>query len=128
MPRPRHSTLLFRGGQHIALFMIAATSSAAALGQSAAPDPLSTAPTAAPSYRSAFEGYRSFRIEELPGWPSVNDTVRSVGGHTGSIRDSGAKAAPSAPAQSKAPEAPAPKAVPSMPVTTEQPASRHHNH
>jgi hypothetical protein len=115
-------------GQHAALVMMAATLPAAALGQSAAPDPLGTAPTAAPSYRSAFEGYRSFRVEELPAWPSVNETVRSVGGHTGSIRDSGEKAAPSAPARSEASEAPAPKAAPSTPVTTEPPASHGRDH
>ena len=87
--------------------------------QTALTDPLSPAPSAMPlAYQSAFEGYRPFRNDEIANWRSVNDTVRSVGGHTGSVRDIAKPTPPiaSAPMAINAPEQPAPEARPRMPV------------
>jgi hypothetical protein len=115
MPRPHFSPhLLLRAGQHAALF-IAVAFPCTALAQSTISDPLSADQTSPLSYRSAFEGYRWFRADEIPSWRSINDTVRTTGGHTGSVR---AGASPP-------PEAPAPKPVPSMPVQIEPPPHGH---
>ena len=124
MPRPQYSPLLLRTAQLVALFLVAAPVSTAALAQSTTPDPLSAGQTTPLNYRSAFEGYRSFRADETPPWRAVNDAVRSVGGHTGSMRDGG-NAHQAAPQASSAPEAPAPKAVPSTPVYAEPPPTGH---
>lgn len=34
-------------------------------------------------YRSAFEGYRAFKDEELLDWRKANDEVGAAGGHAG---------------------------------------------
>jgi hypothetical protein len=38
---------------------------------------------AAVEYRSAFEGYRAFKDEELRDWRGANDEVGAAGGHGG---------------------------------------------
>lgn len=52
------------------------------------PDPRASAsePRAkgpAVEYRSAFDGYRAFKEEELLDWRRVNDDVGAAGGHAG---------------------------------------------
>ena len=47
-------------------------------------DPLDPqAKAAAVAYRSAFEGYRVFKDEELRDWRGANDEVGAAGGHGG---------------------------------------------
>ncbi|HET9351959.1 MAG TPA: hypothetical protein VFO02_11610 [Burkholderiales bacterium] len=47
-------------------------------------DPLDPqAKAAAVEYRSAFEGYRAFKDEELRDWRGANDEVGAAGGHGG---------------------------------------------
>ena len=41
------------------------------------------AKTATVEYRSAFEGYRAFKEEELRDWRGANDEVGAAGGHGG---------------------------------------------
>jgi len=111
-----------RGFRPLSLLSVATLLPAAAFAQPATVDPLRADHTTPLSYRSAFEGYRSFRIDELPPWGAVNDVVRSVGGHTGSVRASDSGTEPPAAAKTpQAPEAPPPKAMPSSPVRTEEP-------
>ena len=94
-------------------------------------DPLDPQSPSTPlSYRSAFEGYRAYRSDPPPSWRSVNDAVRAIGGHTGSVRNVEiAEPEPTKPTpeMQTAPEAPAPKAFPREPVQTE-PAPGHHGH
>jgi hypothetical protein len=37
-------------------------------------------------YRSAFEGYRAFKDEELADWRNANEDVGAAGGHAGQRR------------------------------------------
>ena len=47
----------------------------------------SAARDAAGQYRSAFEGYRPHRDQNVADWRSVNDEVARAGGHIGIMRD-----------------------------------------
>jgi hypothetical protein len=50
------------------------------------PSPLDpTAPVPPLTYVSSIAGYRAFGEVEVKTWPQVNETVRSVGGHAGTL-------------------------------------------
>ncbi|HEX6319807.1 MAG TPA: hypothetical protein VFZ84_13190 [Burkholderiales bacterium] len=38
------------------------------------------------TYRSAFEGYRSYREQQVAPWKEVNEEVARVGGHMGVLK------------------------------------------
>jgi len=82
--------------------------SPAALAQTGArhdpADPRLSVP--APASESAYVGYRSFREEPLADWRTVNDEMRSLGGHAGHIRE---QAAPADRAEPRAGDRAAPK-------------------
>lgn len=118
-----------KAAQCIALSVVGIFATYSALAQKSDPlDPQS--PSIPLSYKSAFEGYRSFRSDLPTPWRSVNETVRAVGGHTGSVRNveipEPEQAKPMQETQT-APEAPAPRAFPREPVQTES-APGHHEH
>jgi len=72
--------ILARHGRACALLLI--TSAPAMAGLVPAPEqPDAAVPPV--HYRSAFDDYLSFRRAELANWPTVNDTVRQLGGHLG---------------------------------------------
>ena len=95
--------------------MIARTIAAAALacaagaaGAQTPPKPSRDAAVAAPTYRSAFEGYRPYAEETLAPWREVNDTVGRVGGHAGVLRaeDTSPPPQPAAPSTATAAKEP----------------------
>jgi hypothetical protein len=86
------------------LVLLVACCGPAAYGFAAVSAPPETAAPAA-QYRSAFEGYRSYRDEPVADWRSVNDDVARAGGHIGIMR--GAAPAAARGARTEAGEAPA---------------------
>jgi hypothetical protein len=54
----------------------------------------STAPTPPLTYASVFADYRTLADVEPKPWAELNDTVRSVGGHSGSLASKTGGAAP----------------------------------
>jgi hypothetical protein len=115
--------------RRLALAVLFASSvSGVAWAQSKAADPLSAHPSPAPlTYKSAFEGYRSFRADEVPTWRSVNDAVRTAGGHSGSMKDAPPAQSSTGPApMQNAPEQPAPKAMPRESVDVAPPNDHRH--
>ena len=77
----------------------------------AAPAPTDvSAPAPQVKYRSAFEGYRTFREEPLADWRSVNDEVAQAGGHIGIMRGAADSAAPPKPVSGRPPSKSAPEA------------------
>jgi hypothetical protein len=109
------------------LLAVFGVASVFALAQQAPSREVRAADPAAPvpqvTYRSAFEGYVSYREQSLAPWREVNDAVGSVGGHVGIFRSGGhgtpSKPAPgqgaSSPRQGPAGQAPergAPKTAP----------------
>ncbi len=42
--------------------------------------------TTEPLYRSAFDGYRSWRTDEPVEWKRANDEMKALGGHAGHLR------------------------------------------
>lgn len=60
-----------------------------AVGAQTAPDH-PDAPTAPPSYQSAFAGYHPYRESETPpqqSWRALNEQAAHIGGHAGQIKD-----------------------------------------
>ncbi len=56
------------------------------------PDPADPAArVAAPTYRSAFEGYKPVRSGEPKSWREANDETARIGGHIGILRDQAAR-------------------------------------
>jgi len=43
------------------------------------------------TYRSAFEGYRPYRDQEVAPWREVNDEVARIGGHLGVLKEADKK-------------------------------------
>lgn len=63
-----------------------------------------------PLYRSALDGYRSWRADEqLADWKRANDEMKGLGGHAGHLRG--------------APRAPGSKPVPAKPLQQDKPAA-----
>lgn len=85
----------------------------AAAGSSASAQPVgAAAPTI--DYRSAFDGYNTWRDEPLRDWRKLNDDMRRLGGHAGHLRG--------------APEPTGttpPERTPSKPTAPAQPAHSH---
>lgn len=52
-------------------------------------DPLARVP--APTYRSAFEGYKRIESGEPKAWRDANDETARVGGHVGILREQNAR-------------------------------------
>jgi len=52
----------------------------------ASPDPLDATVAKPPVYSSAFSGYRPYRSDGAQNWRSINERVKAVGGHAGSLR------------------------------------------
>ena len=79
-------------------FLLAALAASTAVAQTPArPDPADPAARApAPTYRSAFEGYKPARSGEPKSWREANDESARIGGHIGILREQMAreKAAP----------------------------------
>lgn len=61
-----------------------------------------------PLYRSAFDGYRSWRADEPLDWKRANDEMKALGGHAGHLR--GAPPAEAKPPARTLPEARQPAA------------------
>ena len=61
------------------------------------------APSPAPAYNSAFEGYRPFAAGEVQEWRRSNDTVREIGGWCAYAREMGGE--PASPATASQPQA-----------------------
>lgn len=78
MRRAFRAAILAVGGIHAAHAQ-PASAPAAASGDGARP--IAVAP-----YRSAFEGFRPWRDEELQDWRRVNDEMKQLGGHNGHLR------------------------------------------
>jgi len=79
--------------KHVPWYLLAALAAGTATAQiPARPDPTNPAARVpAPTYRSAFEGFR--RLEETPrtGWREANDEAARIGGHLGILRDQAAR-------------------------------------
>ena len=66
------------------LLLPALVAASAASAQGAAPADASR--SAAPPYRSAFEGYRAWRDPAPMNWREANETAGALGGHMGHVR------------------------------------------
>jgi hypothetical protein len=75
--------------KHIPWYLLAALAAGTASGQTPAhPDPADPAVRVpAPTYRSAFEGYRRLEIGDPPRWREANDEAARIGGHVGILRE-----------------------------------------
>ena len=79
--------------KHVPWYLLAALAAGTATAQIPArpdlTDPEARVP--APTYRSAFEGFR--RLEETPrmDWRQANDEAARIGGHIGVLRDQAAR-------------------------------------
>ena len=78
----------------IRTIFLAAAVLAAGCTWAQAPAAAQPATQAAPSYRSAFEGYRPFEAGEVQDWRKSNDTVRDIGGWRAYAREVQGGAAP----------------------------------
>lgn len=78
MKRAFWAAIAAAGAMHAAQAQPAATASAA---RAADARPTSVAP-----YRSAFEGFQSWRDDAPLDWRRVNDAMRHLGGHAGHLR------------------------------------------
>lgn len=79
------------------LWLAALAAGTAAAQTTARPDPADPAARApAPTYRSAFEGYKPARSGEPKSWREANEESARIGGHIGILREQMAreKAAP----------------------------------
>ena len=70
-------------------------------------DPQASVPPV--EYRSAFEGYRPFSVEDLRDWRKSNDEVGAAGGHAGHAPVQGRQTSKSHPGKPESPRAPAEK-------------------
>jgi len=89
------------------VFTIALLFAADVAAQSPASPLDPAAPTPPLKYESAFRGYRAFEEAEVKSWRELNNTVRSVGGHAGSL-----PAKLSAPSQSRPADVPPASSAP----------------
>lgn len=96
-------TLLFG-----AAVLVASTPLAA---QTAAAPPVPATGSIAPSYSSAFNGYRPFDAGQVQDWRKSNDTVRDIGGWRAYAREM-QEGSPAGAAGQAAPNRPAPAARP----------------
>jgi len=73
--------------------LLAALAAGTAVAQAPArPDPADPAArVAAPTYRSAFEGYKPARSGEPKSWREANDETARIGGHIGILREQAAR-------------------------------------
>ena len=69
--------------------LLAALAAGTAVAQAPArPDPADPAArVAAPTYRSAFEGYRRLEDGQRPSWREANEEAARAGGHVGIVRE-----------------------------------------
>ncbi len=74
-------------------FLLAALAAGNATAQTPArPDPADPAArTPAPTYRSAFEGYKRIESAEPKSWREANDETARIGGHLGILREQAAR-------------------------------------
>ena len=79
--------------KHSYWLLLAALAAGAATAQTPArPDPADPAARVpAPTYRSAFEDYKSVRSGEPKSWREANDEAARIGGHIGILREQAAR-------------------------------------
>ena len=101
---------------------------AAACAQPTAPvsalPPTSAASTSGMGYRSAFEGYRSFKDQPIQSWREANDLVGQIGGWQAYAREGqGGPSAGIGAAASGTASAPAMSSMPGMRMPTSTPSA-----